>query len=56
MVDNNYRSDLDSADVYTTTTITIDVIEGKSEVEDQDVRAFFLLATLRNLMAQFKML
>ena len=54
MVDNNYRSDLDSTDVYANTTITIDAIEGKSEVEEQDVKAFFLLATLKNLMAQFR--
>jgi len=55
MVDNNFRSDLDSTDVLTNATITMDVIEGKSEVEDPDYRAFFLLATLKNLMAQFKL-
>lgn len=53
MVDNNIRSDLDTTEVYTNTTITIDVIEGRSEVEEQDVKAFFLLATLKNLMKQF---
>lgn len=53
MVDNTIRSDLDTTDVYTNTTITIDVIEGRSEVEEQDVKAFFLLATLKNLMKQF---
>ena len=60
MVDNNnnnFRSDLNSPDVYAHTTITIDAIEGKNEVEldDEDVRAFFLLATLKNLMKQFRM-